>query len=60
MSIIISKLNYYSIQVNQARHDTFIVKKHLDSATIKENSKFHNNTLTHDIIFTKEDCSTSD
>ena len=37
-----------------------IVENYLDTATIKENPKFHKITLPHDIIFTKEDASTND
>ena len=45
--------------MDQASYATSTVTKYLDTATIKENSKFHNTTLTHDIIFAKEDYSTS-
>ena len=38
---------------------TAVVSKYLDTATIKENSKFHQTTLPHDMVFAKEDSSTS-
>ena len=46
--------------MDQARYSTSVVDKYLDTAIIKENSKFHKTTLTHDIIFTKEDASDSE
>ena len=44
MSIRISQLKGNYISVYQARCDTSVVSKYLDTATIKEKSKFHNNT----------------
>ena len=44
----------------QAIYDTSVVAKYPDTATIKENSNFRNNTLHHYIIFTKEYASTID
>ena len=35
MSIIISQRKYYSISVDQARYDTSVVEKYLDTAIIK-------------------------
>ena len=60
MYIRISQIKYHSISVYQARYDTSIVAKYLDTATIKENSKYHKTTLPHDVILTKEDSFTSD
>ena len=60
ISVRVSQLKDHYISVDQARYSTSAVAKYLDTVIIKENSKFHNNTLTHDIIFTKEDSSTSD
>ena len=59
MLIGISKLEDHSISVDQARCDSSIVEKYLDSATIKETSKLYKTTLTHDMIFNNEDTSTS-
>ena len=53
MSISTSKLKYHYISVLQDKYSTSVVAKHLDTATIKENSKFHMTTFPHDIIFTK-------
>ena len=53
MSISISQLKEYSISVDQARYDTYFVEKDLDTSTIKENSRFHETTLPHDMISTK-------
>ena len=60
MSIIISQLKDYSISVNQARYATSIVEKYLDTATVKVSTKFYKTILPDDMIFTKEDVSTSD
>ena len=59
MSIIISQLKDHSISVDQARYATSIVAKYLDTATVKVRNKFYNKTLPSDMIFTKEDFSTS-
>ena len=40
MSIRISKLKDHSISVDQARYDTSIVAKYLDTATVKVSNKF--------------------
>ena len=50
----------HSISVDQARYDTSIVAKYLDTATVKVSTKFHKTTFPADMIFTKEDVSTSD
>ena len=60
ISISISQLKYHSIPLDKAIYATSVVVNHLDTDTIKENSKFLNTTLPYDIIFTKEDYSTSD
>ena len=60
MSIIISQLKYHSISVDQARYATSIVAKYLDTATVNVSNKFYKKTLPADMIFTKEDVSTSD
>ena len=60
MSIRISQLKDHSISVDQARYATSIVAKYLDNATVKVNNKFYKTTLPSDMIFTKEDVSTSD
>ena len=60
MSIRISQLKDNSISVDQARYATSIVAKYLDTATVKVSNKFYKKTLPADMIFTKEDVSTSD
>ena len=60
MSIRASQLKYHSISVDQARYATFIIAKYLDTATVKVSKKFYKITLAADMIFTKEDVSTSD
>ena len=60
MSIRISHLKDHSISVYQARYATSVVAKYLDTATVKVSDKFYNTTLPADMIFTKEDVSTSD
>ena len=59
MSIRISQLEDHSISVDQARYATSIVKKYLDTATVKVSTKFYKTTFPADMIFTKEDVSTS-
>ena len=48
------------ISVDQARYATSNVAKYLDTATVKASKKFYKTTLTYDMIFTKDDTSTSD
>ena len=60
MSIIISQLKDHSIYVDQDRYATSIVSEYLDTAIVKVSNKFYKTTLTADMIFTKEDVSTSD
>ena len=60
MSIRISQLKDHSISVDQARYATSIVAKYVDTATVKVSNKFYKTTLSSDMIFTKEDVSTSD
>ena len=59
MSIIISQLKDHSISLDQYRYDTSIVAKYLDTTTVKVSKTFYKTTLTADMIFTKEDVSTS-
>ena len=58
--IRISQLKYHSISVDQARYSTSIVAKYLDTAKVKVRNKFYKTTLPADMIFAKEDVSTSD
>ena len=58
--IRISQMKYHSISVDQARYDTSIVAKYLDTATVRVSTKFYKNTFPSDMIFTKEYVSTSD
>ena len=60
MSIIISHMKDHSIYVDHARYATSIVAKYLDTATVKASKKLYKNTLPSDMIFTKEDTSTTD
>ena len=60
MSIIIYQLKDHSVSLDQARYATSIVAKYLDTATVKLSKKFYKTTLPVDMIFTKEDVSTSD
>ena len=46
--------------MDQARYATSIVSKYLDTATAKVSNKFYKTTLPDDMIFTKEDVSTTD
>ena len=60
MSIRIFQLNDRSISLDQARYATSIVAKYLDTAKFKVSTTFYKTTLPVDMIFTKEDVSTSD
>ena len=60
MSIRISQVKDHSVSVDQARYAISIVAKYLDSDTVKVSNKFYRTTLPYDMIFTKEDVSTSD
>ena len=46
--------------MDQARYATSIVAKYLGTATVKVSNKFYKTTLPDDLIFTKDDVSTSD
>ena len=60
MSIRMYQLKDHSISVDQDRYATSIVVKYLNTATDKVSTKFYKTTFSDDIIFTKEDVSTSD
>ena len=60
MSIIVSQMKDNSISVDKARYDTSVVEKYLDTATVKASTKFYKTILPYDMIFTKDDTSTSD
>ena len=49
----------HSISIDQDGYATSIVAKYLDTATVKVSTKFYNTTLPADMIFKKEDVSTS-
>ena len=49
-----------SIYMDQARYATSIVEKYLDTATVKEIKRFYKTIFPADMLFTKEDVSTSD
>ena len=46
--------------MDQARYDTSIVEKYLDTVTFKSSTRFYKTTLTSDMIFTKDDAYTND
>ena len=60
VSIRIYQLKDHSISVDQARYATSIVAKYLETATVKVSTKFYKTIFPADVIFTKEDLSTSD
>ena len=57
---VMNKLKYHPISVEQDIYATSIVAKYLDTATVKAIKKFYKTTFPSDMIFTKEDVSTSD
>ena len=60
MTIRISQVKNHSIYVDKAGYATSIVAKYLDTATVKVSKTFYKNIFPDDMIFTKEDVSTSD
>ena len=50
----------HSILVDQARYDTYIVAKYLDTSTVNTSTKFYNTTIPYDMIFTKDGVCTGD
>ena len=60
MSIRISQIKDHYISVDQAKYATSIVAKYMDTATVKASTEFYKTTLPSDMIFTKDDISTSD
>ena len=60
MSIRIYHTKDHSISVNQARCDTSIVEKYLDTDTVEASTKFYKTTLPSNVILKKDDTSTSD
>ena len=60
MLIRITQMKDHSISVDQARYATSIVEKYLHTVTVKVSTIFYKTKLPADMIFTKEDASTSD
>ena len=52
-------MNDHYISVDQARYATSMVAKYMDNYTVKTSTKFYKTTFPYDIIFTKDDLSTS-
>ena len=50
----------HCISVDQARYSTSIVAKYLNTDTVKAGTKLYKTILPSDMIFTKDDTSTSD
>ena len=53
ISIQISQLKGYYISVDKYSYASCFFVNCIDTVTLKENSKFRNTTLPHDMIFTK-------
>ena len=60
MSTRIYQMRDHLIYVDQTIYATSIVAKYLDTATVKVSTKFYKTTLPSEMIFTKDDVSTSD
>ena len=60
MLIIISQMKVHSISVDQARYATSIAAKYLDTDTVKGSKKNYKTIFPSDMIFTKDETSTSD
>ena len=59
-SIRISHMKDHYISVDQAIYANSIFAKYLDTATVKVSTKFYKTTFPAEMIFSKEDLSTSD
>ena len=57
MSKRIYQMKDHYIYVDQARYETFIVVKYLDTTTVKASNFFYNTTLPFGMIHTKADAS---
>ena len=60
MSIRIYHVMGHYISLDEARCDTSIVAKYLDTVTVKASTKCYNITFPSNMLFTKADASTSD
>ena len=60
MSIRISQTKDHYISLDQAKYATSIVAKYLDTDKVKTSTIFYKTTMPSDMIFTKDDASTSD
>ena len=60
VSISITKLKDQFVSVDQARYATSVVAKYVDTVIVKTSKTFYKTTITSDVIFTKDDVSTSD
>ena len=60
MPIIISRMRYHSISIDQDIYATSVVAKYLDTVTVNTSTKFYKTTFPYDIIFTKSGAYTSD
>ena len=60
MSIRIYQLKDHSISVDQTRYATSIVAEYFDTATVEVSTNIYKTTFPAEMIFTKEDESTSD
>ena len=60
MSIRTSRMKDHSILVDKDRYATSIIAKYLDTATVLKSAKFYKTIFSSDMIFNKNDASTSD
>ena len=60
ISIRILYMKDHSISLYQDRYATSVVVKYMNNSTVKTSKMFYKTTLTSDMIFTKDDESTSD
>ena len=60
MSTMIYQMKDHPVSVYQDRYSTSIVAKYLDTTTIKIIKKVYKTTFPYDMIFIKDDTSTSD
>ena len=60
LSNVISQFKDYSISVDQYRYATSVLAKYLYTATVNTRIIFYKTTFPYDMIFTKDDLSTSE
>ena len=59
IDIMILQMKGHSVLLYQSRYATYIVSKYMDTTKLNTSTQFYKTTLPSDMIFTKDDVSTS-